>query len=359
MRNALVTAGGRATRLRPITHTLNKHLIPLAGKPMLFYVIEKLAEAGIERVIVNVNPGERELQRHVGDGSRWGVAITYLEQTGGPKGLGHIITNAERHLGGEPFCFYLGDNIFLGSIRRFIERFERDALHCLLALSRVSDPQRFGVPEIVDGRIVRVEEKPAHPKSPYAVTGIYCYTPEVFAAARAIAPSPRGEYEISDIHSWLIARGCRVGYEEITGWWKDTGKPEDLLEGNQLLLDSPTFAAGNAGATVDRDATVQGRVALGAGAQVLGRSLIRGPAVIGERCVIRDAYVGPYTSLGNDVTVEGTEIEHSIVLDGATLTAPARIVDSIIGAGAFVRSVNGSRPRGKKLIVGDRSVVEV
>lgn len=359
MRKALITAGGRATRLRPITHTVNKHLIPLAGKPMIVHVIEKVADAGIVDVYVNVNPGERELPRVLGDGAQYGVRVEYLEQTGGPLGLGHIIRNAEAHLGREPFLFYLGDNVILGSIRRFVERFRADSLDCLLALARVPDPQRFGVPELRDGRIVRVEEKPTEPKSPYAVTGIYCYSPRVFDAARAIAPSPRGEYEISDVHTWLIEHGAAVGYEEITGWWKDTGKPSDLLEGNQLLLADGVFNPGCDGAVIDDAVVLQGRVRVGAGTRIEGRALIRGPVVIGDGCTIRESYIGPYTSIGNRVEIFDTEVEHAIIFDGAHVHSGQRIVDSIIGSDARVRSMNGTRPHGYKLIIGDHGVVEL
>ncbi|MBI2482576.1 glucose-1-phosphate thymidylyltransferase [Candidatus Uhrbacteria bacterium] len=343
MRKALITAGGRATRLRPITHTMNKHLIPLAGKPMIVHVIEKIVEAGITEIIVNVNPGDRELPKLLGDGGRWGASVRCVEQTGGPLGLGHILRVAEPYIGAEPFLFYLGDNIILGSIRRFVERFRAERLDCLLALARVPDPQRFGVPELRDGRIVRVEEKPSAPKSPYAVTGIYLYQPVVFDAARAITPSARGELEISDVHTWLIERGHAVGYEEITGWWKDTGKPQDLLEGNQLLLGEPSFQSSIGDASIAEGAVLQGRVRLGAGTRIEGRSLIRGPVVIGARCVIRDSYIGPYTTIGDEVTVIDTEVEHAIVFDGAQITAGRRVVDSIIGTQACACSSWGDQ----------------
>lgn len=234
---ALIAAGGRATRLRPITHTINKHLIPLANKPMIEYAIEKIQECGITEVAINTNPGEQELQKVLGDGSRWEMNITYIEQRGGAKGIAHAIANAAEWLGDEPFVYYLGDNIILGSIKILVDRFERDDLDCLLALSKVSDPQRFGVPEIRNGQITRVVEKPKNPPSEFAVTGIYIYKPIILKAVQDIRPSERGEYEISDAHTWLINHAYKVGYEEITGWWKDTGKPDDLLRGNEHLLD--------------------------------------------------------------------------------------------------------------------------
>ena len=237
---ALIAAGGHATRLRPITLTINKHLIPLANKPMIFHAIEKIANAGISEIGININPGEIEIRQVVGNGSRWGVQITFIEQQGGPLGVAHIVKNAQSFLGEDDFVFYLGDNIILGSINSFVDKFRNERPNCMLALSKVRDPQRFGVPEMCDGRIVRVDEKPQAPKSNFAVTGIYIYDRNYFKAFEHIVPSGRGEYEISDIHTWLIQNGFNVGYQEITGWWKDTGKSEDLLEGNQLLLAEMT-----------------------------------------------------------------------------------------------------------------------
>lgn len=356
---ALITAGGRATRLRPITYTINKHLIPLANKPMLAYAIEKIADAGIKDIGINVNPGEEEIQKVIGDGSKWGVKITYIEQTGGPKGLAHILKMARPFLGDEPFLFYLGDNIILGSIRRFVEKFSTDKLNGLLALSKVKDPQRFGVPEIRDGKIVRVDEKPSEPKSNYAVTGIYVYDANVFKAVDAIAPSPRGEYEISDVHTWLIEHGYAIGYEEITGWWKDTGKPEDLLEGNQLLLSEMKPEEMVVEGEVAETAVLHGKVKVGKGTVIGERVLIRGPVVIGEGCVIKNSYIGPYTAIGNNVEIYNTEIEHSVVFDHVDVNCSKRIVDSMIGENATVMSASATLPMGHRLIIGDNSFVEV
>ncbi|HTK04347.1 MAG TPA: glucose-1-phosphate thymidylyltransferase [Candidatus Eisenbacteria bacterium] len=356
---ALITAGGRATRLRPITYTINKHLIPLANKPMLFYAIEKIAAAGIKEIGININVGDTEIPKAVGDGSRWGVKITCIEQTGGPKGLAHIIRMARPFLGDEPFLFYLGDNIILGSINGFVEKFVKEKRNGLLALSKVRDPQRFGVPELKDGKIVRVDEKPAQPKSDYAVTGIYVYDQNVHKAVDAVQPSARGEYEISDVHTWLIENGYDIGYQETTGWWKDTGKPEDLLEGNQLILTEmkaeDMFSEGN----VSPNAIVQGKVRIGKGTVIGERVLIRGPVVIGENCDIKNAYIGPYTSIGNDVKIANTEIEHCVVFDGVDINCSKRIVDSLIGQNATIFSAEASMPSGHRLIIGDNAVVEV
>jgi glucose-1-phosphate thymidylyltransferase len=356
---ALITAGGRATRLRPITWTINKHLIPLANKPMIFYAIEKLVEAGIKEIGINVNPGDTEIANAVGDGSRWGAKITCIEQTGGPKGLAHILKVAQPFLGEEPFVFYLGDNIILGSIKKFVDKFRQEKPSALLALARVRDPQRFGVPELKDGKIVRVDEKPSQPKSDFAVTGIYVYDSSVFKAVDAVKPSARGEYEISDVHTWLIEHGYQVGYEEITGWWKDTGKPEDLLEGNQLLLSEMKAEDFKIEGQVSPNAVLNGRVSIGKDTKIGDKVLIRGPVVIGAGCNIENSYIGPYTAIGNFVEVYNTEIEHSVVFDYVDINCSARIVDSMIGQNATIVSAHASMPLGHKLVVGDNSLVEV
>lgn len=356
---ALITAGGRATRMRPITHTINKHLIPLANRPMIVSAIEKIVEAGVTDIVINVNPGEAELQKALGDGSRWGAKLTFVEQVGGPKGLAHIVKNARPHIGDEPFIFYLGDNIILGSIRRFVETFMKQDLDVLLALSHVRDPQRFGVPELRDGRIVRVVEKPADPPSNFAVTGIYICKPCIFDACEQITPSARGEYEFPDAVSILIEQGKQVGYEEITGWWKDTGLPRDLLEGNALMLGQLHESNGAHFTKPEDQVFVQGIVQIGEKTEIGPNVLIRGPVVIGEGCHLRDCYIGPYSSIGDGVEVRDTEIDHSILFEKAVVIGAGRVVDSIIGQGARVTSSQQRFPRGSKLVVGDSSSVEL
>lgn len=358
---ALITAGGRATRLRPITYTINKHLIPLANKPMIFYAIEKIAEAGIKEVGININVGEEEIQKFCGDGSKWGVKITYIEQVGGPKGLAHILKMARPFLGNEPFLFYLGDNIILGSIVNFVQKFNAGGLTGLLALAKVKDPQRFGVPELKDGKIIRVDEKPSEPKSDFAVTGIYVYGPDVHKAVDAIAPSARGEYEISDVHTWLIENGYAIGYKEITGWWKDTGKPEDLLEGNQLLLSEmrPEEMIVAEGAMVAPTAVLHGKVKVGKGSEIGEKVLIRGPVVIGENCVIRNSYIGPYTAIGDNTEIYNAEIEHSVVFKDVDINCTSRIVDSMIGENATITSAHATMPSGHRIIIGDNASIEL
>lgn len=354
---ALITAGGRGTRLRPITYTLNKHLIPIANKPMIFYALEKIAACGIKEVGININEGDRELREAVGDGSRWGLKITYLEQKGGPLGLAHILKNASGFLGEEDFLFYLGDNIILGEISAFVDEFKKSGANCLLALSKVKDPQRFGVP-VFDARgvLVGVEEKPAQPKSDFAVTGIYVYDKSILEAAHKIKPSARGEFEISDAHQYLLDTGRKVNYREITGWWKDTGKPTDLLEGNALILsDLKNDILGE----VKTGAVIQGKVSIGAGSTVAADVVIRGPVIIGDNCQISSSYIGPYASIGNEVKIKNSEIENTIVFDGADINCNSRIVDSILGKNCQIGSVNSRFPRGQKLIIGDNAVVEL
>ncbi len=231
IKKAILTGGGRATRLRPITNTINKHLLPLANKPMIFYAIEKAVEAGVEEIFINTNPGEDQIPKYVGDGGHWGIKIKFFEQAGGPQGIAHVVKCAEKFIGDDPFMFYLSDNIILGSLKPLIDQFQNDSADCMLAFSKVSDPERFGVP-IFDqqGILVDVVEKPSNPPNNLAQTGIYLYGPKVFFQAFSqITKSPRGEYEISSIHSHFLKNNFKVSHKEITGWWKDTGKPEDVI----------------------------------------------------------------------------------------------------------------------------------
>ena len=353
---ALITAGGHGTRLRPITYTTNKHLVPIANKPMIFYTLEKIAGTGIKEVGIVINPGDKVFPEKVGNGSKWGINITYIEQTGGPLGLAHVVKIAEDFIGKDSFVFYLGDNIILNEIKPFVEKFEKEKLNCLLALSKVKDPQRFGVPEIVNGRIIKVEEKPQNPKSDFAVTGIYVYDRHIFEAVNSIKPSARGELEISDAHQYLLDHNYTVGYSEITGWWKDTGKPIDLLEGNQLVLNNiETKINGE----LDSRVVVQGKVKIGKNAKITGNSVIRGPVIIGNSCVIRDSYIGPFTSIGDRVEIYGAEIENSIVFEDADIHCNKRITDSLIGVNALITPVHKTLPSGHKLLVGDNSQIEL
>ena len=353
---ALITAGGHGTRLRPITYTTNKHLVPIANKPMICYALEKIADTGIKEVGIVINAGDVIFPKKVGDGSKWDLSITYIEQPGGPLGLAHVIKIAEDFIGKDSFIFYLGDNIILNDIKPFVEKFEKEKLNCLLALSKVKDPQRFGVPEIVDGRITKVEEKPQNPKSNFAVTGIYVYDYHIFEAVNAIKPSARGELEISDAHQYLLDHNLEVGYSEITGWWKDTGKPIDLLEGNQLILN---YTETEIDGEVDQRVAIQGKVKIGKGTKIVGNSVIRGPVAIGENCVIKDSYIGPFTAVGDRVEIYGAEIENSIIFEDADINCNKRITDSLIGVNATITPVHETLPSGHKLLVGDNSFIEL
>ena len=351
---ALIASGGRGTRLRPITHTRNKHLIPIANKPILHYAIEAAAHAGITEVGIVINADSDEVPRAIGDGARWGIHITYIPQQA-PGGLAQVVALAEEFVGTDKFIFYLGDNMVVGGVRRFIEEFEKSNSNCFLTLARVKDPERFGVPEIRDGRIVAVEEKPKHPKSSFAVAGIYLYDHHIFEAVKAIKPSGRGELEISDAHQYLIEKGFKIGYTEITGWWKDTGKPTDLLEANRLVLDNITPS--NEG-IVDERSTVAGKVVIQKGARIIN-SVVRGPAIIGEECVIEESYVGPFSSIGSHTTVRKSEIEYSIILrDCKILDVGIRLEGSILGNDVEIVEASG-KPLVHRFMIGDQSRVEV
>ena len=260
---ALITAGGKGTRLRPLTHTQNKHLLPIANKPILHYSLEKVADAGIKEVGIITHQNGSEVKAALGSGEQWGLHITYIPQNA-PLGLAHAVKISQDFIGDEPFIFYLGDNMVVGGLQQFIKVFEREKSNCHLTLARVKDPERFGVPELKGNRIVSIEEKPSHPKSRFAVSGIYLYDKTIFEAVNNIEPSARGELEISDAHQYLIDKGYKITYSEITGWWKDTGKPEDILEANRLILE---HTESNISGIINGDSIVTGNVVLEAASQ--------------------------------------------------------------------------------------------
>lgn len=346
---AILTGGGRATRLRPITSTINKHLIPLAGKPMIFHAIEKVIEAGITDIFINTNPGDTQIQSVVGDGSRWGVHITYFEQTGGPQGIAHVVKCAQPFIGTDPFLFYLSDNIVLGSLKPLVERFARSTGDCLLTLAKVPDPRQFGVPQFDDqGKLVDVIEKPSEPPSDFAVTGIYLYTASFFKAFDQITKSARGEYEISSIHSYFLKHNFQVETEEITGWWKDTGKPDDLLHANHLLIDllqAPSVTE------------LGDRVWFGKNVKIGKEVVIKGPVLIGDNVVLEQSTVGPYVTIGEGSVLKNCTVTESIIFSGAEIVTSISIAESIIGEKVRVRSSEISRSR--RLIVGDQAVIEL
>jgi glucose-1-phosphate thymidylyltransferase len=351
---ALITSGGKGTRLRPLTHTQNKHLIPIANKPILFNALEYVAEAGIVDVGIVTNEEGHEVREAIGDGARWGLKVTYIPQEA-PLGLAHVVKISEDFIKKDPFVFYLGDNMVVGGIKKFVKEFEAQQSNCHLTLSRVKDPERFGVPEIKGSEIVSIEEKPKSPKSEYAVAGIYIYDNSIFEAVNAIEPSTRGELEISDAHQYLLDKKKRVTYSEITGWWKDTGKPQDILEANRLVLENLIPRMDGA---VDKQSYIAGNVTVEAGAKVIN-SNIRGPAIIGENTVIENCYIGPFTSVGDNCEVRNSEVEFSILFSRCQiLDVGIRIESSILGYDVEVVRAD-SRPRTHRFMIGDQSRVEI
>lgn len=356
---ALITSGGHGSRLRPLTHTSNKHLIPIANRPMIYYAIESITQAGIKDIGILINPSTgREIQDELGNGEKWGANFNYIVQES-PLGIAHVIKLSENFIGDSNFVFYLGDNVLLGGVQRFTDEFLKNKNNCQLVLAKVRDPQRFGVAEIKEGRIIRVVEKPKNPKSPFAVTGIYIYDNSIFEAVNNINPSSRGELEISDAHQYLIDKGYRVGHCEITGWWKDTGKPQDLLEANRfilenLILDGQPKIMGY----VDDDCDLAGEVIIEKGAQIK-KSVIRGPAIIGENSLIEQSYIGPFTSIYYGCEIKNSEIEYSIVLEDSKISdTNSRIEKSLIGRGVRICK-NIDKRKTHKLILGDQSSIEL
>jgi glucose-1-phosphate thymidylyltransferase len=350
----LILSGGRGTRLRPLTYTSAKQLVPVANKPVLFYGIEALAAAGIRDIGIVVGDTQAEIRAAVGDGSSWGVSITYIEQDE-PRGLAHAVLISEPFIGAEPFVMYLGDNLLNKGITSFVEEFVREKPAAQILLARVPDPQMFGVAELLDGRVIRLVEKPQEPKSDLALVGVYMFSPAVFDAVKAIRPSLRNELEITDAIQHLIDRGLDVRPHIVDGWWKDTGKLEDLLEANRLILDRIERRVDG---SVDGDSRVEGKVIVEAGA-VVEHSVVRGPVIIGAGAKILHAYVGPFTSIMNDAEVRDSEIEHSIVLEGSSISnLAARIEDSLIGKNVRIYRLP-VKPSAYRFMLGDNSEVGI
>jgi glucose-1-phosphate thymidylyltransferase len=350
----LILSGGKGTRLRPITHTSAKQLVPVANKPVLFYGIEALVAAGVEEVGIIIAPETGgEIRAAAGDGSRFGVAITYIEQDA-PRGLAHAVLTAERFLGGSPFVMYLGDNLLRDGITDLVAQFRADGPDAMILLTSVPDPENYGVAELDGEKVARLVEKPQQPLSDLALVGVYMFTPAIFEAARAIEPSWRDELEITDAIQWLIEQGLRVDPHIVRGWWKDTGQVQDMLDANRLILDDLDERV--EGELID--SRVEGRVVIEPGV-VLERATVRGPAIIGAGSVIRDAYIGPYSAIGDGVTIERAEIEYSIVLSGSSVRdLQGRIEASLIG-----RNVNIARspalPKAYRFVIGDNAEIAI
>jgi glucose-1-phosphate thymidylyltransferase len=350
----LILSGGRGTRLRPLTYTSAKQLVPIANKPVLFYAIEALAAAGIREIGMVVGDTKEEIKAAVGDGSRWNVNVTYIEQDA-PRGLAHAVLISEAFMGREPFVMYLGDNLLNRGINEFVDEFVREAPAAQILLTKVPDPQMFGVAELEQGRVVRLVEKPKEPKSDLALVGVYMFSSAVFDSVKRIKPSFRNELEITDAIQDLIDRGLPVRPHLVQGWWKDTGKLEDILEANRLILD--TIERRIEG-SVDAESRVEGKVVIDAGAAV-ERSVIRGPAVIGPEARIVHAYVGPFTSIGKGAEIRESEIEHSIVLEGSVISdLNNRVEDSLIGRNVRIHRMP-MKPSAYRFMLGDNSEVGI
>ena len=350
----LILSGGTGSRLRPLTYTSAKQLVPVANKPVLFYGIEAMAAAGIEEVGIIIAPQTgAEIRTAAGDGERFGVKITYIEQDA-PLGLAHAVLTAEAFIGDDAFVMYLGDNLLRDGITDLVEEFRTNEPDALILLTPVDDPEHYGVAELDGDRVTRLVEKPKDPPSNMALVGVYMFTSSIFDAGKAIEPSARGELEITDAIQYLVDNGKRVDSHVVHGWWKDTGQVQDMLDANRLILDEVAEHHGGS----ETDARVEGRVHVAEGA-VVERSTIRGPAIIGRGARIIDAYVGPYTAIGDDCVVTNAEIEHSIVLAGSSIRdLPGRVEASLIG-----RSVSISRtealPRVFRFVVGDGSDITI
>jgi glucose-1-phosphate thymidylyltransferase len=353
----LVLAGGAGTRLRPITHTSAKQLVPVANKPILFYGIEALVDAGITDIGIIVGTGDaaEEIKAAVGSGERFGARVTYIAQEQ-PLGLAHCVLVARDFLGDQPFVMYLGDNMLEARLAEFVEAFSADPdAAAQIMLKQVPDPQRFGVAEVdAAGSAVRLVEKPAAPPSDYALVGVYLFTPVVHQAVADIQPSARGELEITDAIQWLIDRGHKVRTHVLEGWWIDTGKLTPLLEANRLILE--TLEASVEG-EVDESSDIEGRVVVSPGA-VVKNSTVRGPSVIGPGTRVVNSWIGPFTAVGGGCEVIDSEIEHSVMLEGSRISGVARVADSLIGK--QVEITRGTR-RGKavRVMLGDHSTVEL
>lgn len=353
---ALILSGGKATRLRPLTHTSAKQLLPVANKPILFYALEAIRAAGIRDIGIVVGATRLEVMAAVGDGSRWDASITYIHQPE-PLGLAHAVAVARDFLADEPFVMYLGDNLIEGGVAGFVEEFQRERPDALILLKPVPNPRDFGVAELnADGAMRRLVEKPKEPASDLALVGVYLFTPEIHASIARIQPSARGELEITDAIQDLIHRGRRVLSHRLSGWWLDTGKKDDLLQANRVVLD--TIEPGMRG-EMDAASALEGRVRVSEGARLV-RSTVIGPAVIGRNVTLTDARVGPYVSLADGVTVEGARVENSILMVNAGVyQMPLPVVDSILARNATARRAGGEPAGVCRLILGDDSYVEM
>ncbi len=354
----VILHGGKGTRLRPLTQTGPKQLIPIANKPMSQYALEDLKEAGITDIAIILGDiAPEKVIEYYGDGSKFGVKIEHIHQ-GEPRGIAHAVGLARDFVGDEPFVVYLGDNLIKGGIKDSVEGFDRSDAEAHIALCRVKNPEAFGVAELnSSGEIVRLIEKPKVPPSDLALVGIYMFRSSIFDAINRLKPSWRKELEITDALQGLLDMGYTVSSHVVTGWWKDTGKPEDILEANHLVLsDLESFNRGK----VEDGATIVGRVGVDEGTIIHKGCSIRGPVIIGKNCkIVSDAYIGPYTSIGDNCAIIGGELENTIVMNDVTLQCGKRIVDSLVGGNSKIFSADMNRPRGYRLIIGENTYISI
>jgi glucose-1-phosphate thymidylyltransferase len=351
---ALVLAGGRGTRLRPLTHTSAKQLVPVANKPVLYYGLEAIRDAGITSVGIIIGDTGADIREAVGDGSQFGLDVTYIPQEA-PLGLAHCVLIAQEFLGEEPFVMYLGDNFLVGGISGLVDAFRIGGYDAQILLTKVDEPQFFGVAELgPQNEIIALQEKPAHPRSDLAIVGVYSFSPAIHEAVRAIKPSARGELEITEAIQWLIENGYSVHSHMVTGYWKDTGRLKDILECNRIVLE---LIEPDVKGTVDGLSEITGRVILEAGA-VVENSILRGPIVVGADTKVTSSYIGPFTSIGSNCLLQNSEIEYSIVLDGSSVHGVSRLAHSLIGRNVEVSCAAGV-PNTHQLMVGDHSQIQV
>lgn len=361
---ALILAGGRGTRMRPITHTLNKHLIPIAGEPMLFRIIRDVADLGVKEIIVNLNQGDKEVPAAVGTGKRWGVKIRYIEQEK-PNGMMYPIKLAQDLIGNNNFIFSAGDNILSGGLKKHLKTFREYKSDAHVLVVKRKDYQHFGVAKIKGNRIIDTVEKPKTFVSDLVLTGIYFFTPCVFAAMDKAKPiDPKGqnkpEYYPPTVINVLLKEKKKFTYSEVTGWWKDTGLPIDINLGNQLVMSDMAKEDFTFKGSAGEGSCIDGRVKTGKGTVINGRSMIRGPVIIGENCIVENSFIGPYTAIGNNSVIKNAEIENSIVMDNVQIdTGMVRVVDSLIGNNAKITPNGCTLPTGHRLIIGEHASVEL
>jgi glucose-1-phosphate thymidylyltransferase len=351
---AIILSGGKGTRLRPITHTSAKQLVPVANRPILFYGIEAIRDAGITDVGIVVGDTAPEIMEAVGDGSRFGIKVTYIHQEA-PLGLAHAVKITRDFVGDDRFIVYLGDNLILSGITDFVRKFEANSPNCQILLAHVPNPQDFGVAELEGDRVARLVEKPREPRSDLALVGVYMFDSTIFDAAEEVKPSWRGELEITDAIQYLIEKGLAVHFDIVSGWWKDTGKLADMLEANRMLLE---HMESDIRGEVDEESRLDGKISLARGTKVTN-CVLRGPIIVGENTVLADCYVGPFTSINYDVEIRGSEIEHSIILENSrVINVQGRIESSLVGKNVVIER-HSQPPKAYRFMVGDNSRIEL